>query len=243
MRYRTKPSETSLAHHPLARQLSSRAAIDRAEAAERIGLLGDPKFIPILERRLRDRSAEVRMHVVEALGRLEGDTSTALVGALKDRAELVRIEAIEALGSRQDKSTLDALRSALTDRSPLVRSYAAAAVGGMGGPADRKRLQTSLERETSDAARLGFLEGLWLLGDARSLDLALDLLESDDYRVRCATARALSGTFLSSRTATRIEAALRRRAGIETTVAPATALVGALKAVRAWRRRGRCFNT
>jgi HEAT repeat protein len=210
-------------------QLTSKSSFVRAQAAERIGLVGDPREIPSLEQRLTDRSPEVRMRVVEALGKLTNGRHAALATALQDADELVRLQGAESIAARAARGTVSALRVALRDDSPLVRSYAAAALGRAGTRADRALLRTRLRREASDAARLGFFEGLWLLGDRTVLGSAIGLLDSHDYRVRCATARALGGTFRNLQTQNAIITALRDRLRRERTNAVRQALVDSLR--------------
>jgi HEAT repeat protein len=212
-------------------RLRSKSPFVRAQAAERIGIAGDPKGIPYLEKRLADRSPEVRMRTVEALGKLTTGRHEALVTALTDADELVRLQSAESIGAGADRRAVDALRIAIRDDSALVRSYAAAALGRAGGRADRALLHSRIRRESSDAARLGFLEGLWLLGDRTVLRAAIRLLNSDDYRVRCATARALGETFSNAETQGAIMIALRGRLRRERSNVAREALVDSLLAV------------
>lgn len=209
-------------------QLSSKSAFVRAQAAERIGLAGDRGGIPYLEQRLADRSPEVRMRAVEALGKLTRGRHDALKSALRDTDELVRVQAAESIGPGADHPTASALRTALGDTSALVRSYVAAALGRIGAGGDRRRLRACLRGESSDTARLGLLEGLWLLGDQTVLEAVIALLNSRDYRVRCATARALGGTFNDAHVRDEIIAALRDRLPRERTNAARQALQDSL---------------
>jgi HEAT repeat protein len=213
-------------------QLTSRSAFTRAEAAERIGLAGKRDAVPHLVDHLADRSAEVRMRVVEALGRLTAGKHEALIAALRDSDELVRLQAAESIGKSTNQRSLAALRGALTDDSELVRSYVAAAIGRVGTRADRVLLRKQVTRERSDAARLGLFEGLWQLGDRTALESAIELLDSDDYRVRCATARALGVTFGSPETRNKVRAALRERLKRERAAVVRDALRGSLRAAR-----------
>ena len=177
---------------------------------------------------MTDRSPEVRMRAIEALGRLTRGRHPALERALGDRDELVRVQAAESIDRGVDRRTVSALRNALDDGSPLVRGYAAAALGRVGSRLDRTRLRAQLRSETSDAARLGLLEGLWLLGDRTVLESVVRLLNSRDYRVRCATARALGWTFNNARSRLRFVDALRDRLSRERTRAARRALADAL---------------
>jgi HEAT repeat protein len=212
-------------------RLNSKSAFARSQAAERLGTTGSRRAIAVLENRLTDASPEVRMRVVEALGNLTTGTHHALASALNDTDELVRLQAAESIRRGADARTVSALRAALDDPSPLVRSYVAAALGRAGIRSDRTVLRACVRRESSDAPRLGLFEGLWLLGDRRVFVPATQLLNSGDYRVRCATARALATTFRSPRTERRIVMALRSRLHRERTNAVRQALSESLDAL------------
>lgn len=168
------------------------------------------------------------MKVVEALSFFPGHESAYLRSALSDPDELVRVQAAETIGARAERELCEHLRAALRDSSPLVRSYAAAAIGSVGGPADRAVLRERLSCEKSDTARVGFVEALWLLGDRQTLNEALNLLNSDDYRVRCAISRTLANIFLTRNTKQTIESALRRRLRTERSLAAREAIQAAL---------------
>ena len=178
-----------------------------------------------------DRSAEVRMRVVEALGTLTSGTHGALASALTDTDELVRLQAAESIEKRAGVRTLSTLRLALRDPSPLVRSYVAAAIGRAGAKRDRALLRARARSESSDTARLGFYEGLWLLGGRNVLIRAMRLLNSRDYRVRSATARALATTFRTHHTQHAIIVSLRNRLRRERTNAVRQALSESLHAL------------
>lgn len=202
----------------LAKQLRSRSSDARADAALRLGELETAEVLPILETRLHDRSPEVRMRVVEALAHVPGSDLRHFVSALDDRDELVRVCAAEAIGNRGRSAAgraSTALRRALTDPSPLVRSYAASALGHVGAKSDLTRLRRYLEHESSDGGRLGIAEGMWALGDEHAFEDVLNLLNSQDYRVRSAAAKTLATTLLSTLNRPRIVAALRARKSVE----------------------------
>lgn len=227
----------SEAFSELVRKLKEPSAFERAEAAERLGAMGCAAAIPLLRNRLADKSAEVRMRVVEALGRLPGTPTEIFIEALTDRDKLVRICAAEAMDAPRSRRAAAVLRQRLQDPSTLVRSYAAAALGRVGFRSDRSLLRKKLDLESSDVARLGLFEGLWQLRDRSALDGALQLLNSADYRVRCATAKALGTTFFSLRNRRRITVALRKRLGSDTAPAVRQALLSTLNNVERSRRR------
>jgi HEAT repeat protein len=215
----------------LIKDLSARSSDTRADAEKRLGDLGDRAAIPALQARLKDRAVLVRMHALEALGKLQAIRTKDLVDGLKDNNELVRVQAAEEIARAGDRRAAGPLRRALTDPSALVRSYAATALGTVGSVSDRTKLQRHLSEETSDAARLGFYEGLWLLGVRTLFKDVLQLLDSSDYRTRCATAHVLVDTFLSARTRNQILTALRKRLVVEQTVAAKSSIRSAMKSL------------
>jgi HEAT repeat protein len=233
---RAKPSTTLRTRARLLQRLSSRSSYDRARAAFEIGTLNDRTFLQPLEERAMDPSFEVRAAVAEALGLIPGPPSTKLLDALTDSDELVRTNAVESVSAKHYVAALPILKRMLLDPSSLVRSYAAAAIGAVGGKSERRRLQQRLARESSDAVILGIAEGLWLLGDKTVLRAALKLLNSADYRTRCATAQALSSTFLTRQSANRIQQELEERLKAESTTAPRQAITTALRTVVKQRR-------
>ena len=94
------------------------------------------------------------------------------------------------------------------------------------------RLRRASVNERSDGVRLGILEGLWLLGDRDAFDEALHRVNSSDCRVRCATAAALAGTFLSRRTRPLIVTALVERLAVEETRAARSSIASALSTLQ-----------
>jgi HEAT repeat protein len=98
----------------------------------------------------------------------------------------------ESLGCIGDRRALPALWRAINDTSSLVRCYVAEAIGKLGSKKDVKKLEKALRHETSDAARIGFYQALYVQGQRDVLQPMLMLLQSNDYRVRCATANTLS---------------------------------------------------
>lgn len=211
--------------------LRSRRSGDRAHAVDLIGRKGEVGALPAILDRLHDRAGEVRMRALEALERFPDVPLAHFMTALSDKDRLVRIQAAEALATRSDPRAVRHLRKALSDPDHLVRSYVAAAIGSLGTPADRRMLRRHLSSETSDVARLGLLEGLWLLKDRTVFDQALALLDSNDYRVRCATAAAMAATFLSETTRGRIRGALKARLVREKVLSVREALDRAVSAV------------
>ena len=138
------------------------------------------------------RSPEVRMESIESLGLILKKPIPELMSMLKDKNDLVRVYTVEALENIGDRSAARPLRKALRDASPLVRSYAASALGALRDHSARMVLHRTLLKEHSPRARVGFLVGLFLLGDKQQLPLLMALVDNKSYRVRCAAANTLA---------------------------------------------------
>ena len=164
-----------------------------------------------------------------------------LVKGLRDADELVRIEVCEALANIGDPQAIPALRKALRDTSPLVRSYAAAAIGVLGSKNDIPTLETQLRNEFSDAAKVGLYHGLFKLGKLDMLVGLSGLLQSSDYRVRCAVANTLCEVVADQDSARIILPELRKALSLESTVAAQEAIENSLTVLRqvASKRRSR----
>lgn len=174
--------------------LSDASPLVRWTAAQCLGTLRRKEAIDPLVSKLFDRSTEVRMRAAESLGILmSGQRSPdALLQKLRDSNELVRVQAAESLGAIGDRRALSELWRAIHDRSPLVRSYVAAAIASLGSKKDVAKLEETVRVERSDTSKVGFYHALYRLGKHKVLSDLLKLLESKDYRVRCATANTLS---------------------------------------------------
>lgn len=149
---------------------------------------------------LSDRSSSVRYSAVECLGSLHEEESSAaswLYPLLDDPSFLVRIATLESLDQIGDKNALPLIATKLRDDNALVRAYAAGAIAQLGGKKYVTEIECALETETDDNARVGFADALFLMGDKEQFSELLKLLSSSDYRVRSASANALSAAELT----------------------------------------------
>lgn len=183
--------------------------------------------------KLADRDYEVRMEAAENLAYLlEGRSSPReLIDALKDKNELVRIEVAESLGFIGDPKALPALRKALEDRSPLVRSYVAAAIGLLGSEQDLVRLKRALKQESSETAKIGVYLALYTMGEHAVLEDWVKLLQSADYRVRCAAANNLSSVKANKSEAQFIRRSIKEALRKEDTTAARSSMRSSLRAL------------
>jgi HEAT repeat protein len=222
--------------HPCVLDIMIRALSDnnptvRVTAVESLGTLNYKQSVPKLIDRLADSNSEVRMRAVESLGMLlSGGTSpSALIKRLQDTDRLVKVTAAEALGAVGDQKALPALRKALRDPSPLVRSYVSESIGRLGGKREIVGLETALEKEKSETAKIGFYYGLYLLGQHAMLQELLKLLQSTNYRVRCATANTLSQILGDESERELILRSLRKALRHEPTVAARSSMRSSLR--------------
>lgn len=149
---------------------------------------------------LSDRSSSVRYSAVECLGSFHEEESVAatwLYPLLDDPSSLVRIATLESLDQIGDKKALPLIAPKLHDEDALVRAYAAGAIAQLDGKKYASEIERALETETDDNARVGFADALFLMGDQKQFSELLKLLSSSDYRVRSASANALSAADLT----------------------------------------------
>lgn len=146
-------------------------------------------LVSLLER----KNPEIRMRAAE---HMQYFPSQAIVKSLsemlfRDKNYLVRIQAADSLGNMKLRSACPALVGALKDVNPLVRSYAASALGQIKCRAAIQAIQRALNVEHSQVSQLGFYEAQYLLGKKSALKNIILMLNSHDYRIRCATANIL----------------------------------------------------
>ncbi len=107
------------------------APLEKIQAVQALGRLGDPRAIRSLVESLRDGHAEVRRHSAVALGRLQSIRSIdALVERLEDPHEepRTRAYAAEALGSIRSVRVVPVLQRHLADDDAYIRDAVAGAL-------------------------------------------------------------------------------------------------------------------
>jgi HEAT repeat protein len=172
------------------RELSSRWARRRANAAHALGILHDPTTADALTGMLNDSSASVRAAAVGALGAI-GDPKAlpALLAALDDTTRFACGTVVEALGGLGE-----AAAPALLDHAQKRPAQAAVLIevaGSIGGAAIAGQLLpwVSDPRPEVRAAAIGALGVAGL--DERTYYYALKALEDGSGTVRAAAARAV----------------------------------------------------
>src|SRR5207248_759299 len=108
----------------------------------------------------------------------------------------------------------------------------ASAIGVLRDYSARPVLHKALLKERSARARVGFLVGLFLLGDKQQLAALMALLENKSYRVRCAAANTLARLPLSASERRAVVEKLSERLKLETTVAARSSLGSAINRLK-----------
>jgi len=201
--------------------------------------LGDTHWL-LLTTRLNDRNPSVRLAVVESMIKCPLYISEPyLCAALHDPYALVRITALETLGYHHVTDAYSEICKLLRkDQNALVRSYAAAALGQLGLRKAIGLLRSQLKRETRGTVRLGLYSGLYQLGEIDVLDAILGILDTDDYRARCAVVNELM-CIAKPVHRRQIHAAFQRRLERESTVAVEDTLRRAIRHIGLPKRKQR----
>ncbi len=184
----------------LVKALKDKSPTVRGLAVE---IIGEEKLNEMLEEilpMLEDSNSEVRMLAIESIGSLVGNKAyiKEIADLLNDKNELVRVSAAEFLGEFGNVTVIDKLEMGLNDKSALVRTYVAESIGSIGHQKSITILEKYLLSENDEGAKVGFYVGLYKLNKKEALGKLIELLGSENYRVRCAVANSLSSLNLSS---------------------------------------------
>ena len=165
----------------------------RADVAESLAQLQDPRAIAALARALReDENVEVRRTAAWALGQIEEEAAVApLAEALAgDRDTEVRRTAAWALGNIESPSGVAALTTAMRDSDAEVRASAIWALGQIEHPSAVAPLTVALRDDNAEIRK----NAAWALGqieDASAVDALAVALRDNDAEVRSQAVWAL----------------------------------------------------
>jgi HEAT repeat protein len=183
--------------------------------------------------KLRNRDYSVRkdaLKIVEETGNIE--YFTEVIRLLNDKNEIIRADAVQTLFFLSKEKSLKYLIEKLDDKHRFVRSAAATFIGEVGDKSAIKDLENALCRERSNTAKVGILEGLYLLGQRKRLHELLLLLKSKKYQVRCAVVETVKYLILEDAdrkyVITKFETALKN----EPTIAVQSSIKAALKQLK-----------
>ena len=117
---------------PLVDALSSRDWIVRMHAAKGLGPIGDPEAVAALMPLLQDRVKAVREEASSALAAIGSAAVAGLIDALQHDDWLVRLHAVEALGKLKSPDSVDPLLRALfNERDSAIREDVVRALGAI----------------------------------------------------------------------------------------------------------------
>lgn len=130
---------------PLIEGLSSADWIVRMHAAKALGRIGEARAAPALMPLLQDKVKAVRAEAANALAAMGEAAVPLLVEALKHDQWLVRLHAVEALGRIRSSGAVEPLlRVLFNDPDAAVREDAARSLGEIGDPRAVEFLLTAM---------------------------------------------------------------------------------------------------
>ncbi|MCS6290554.1 MAG: HEAT repeat domain-containing protein [Nitrospira sp.] len=117
---------------PLVEALGSRDWIVRMHAAKGLGRIGDPEAVNVLMPLLQDKVKAVREEASSALAAIGAAAVLGLIQALEHDDWLVRLHAVEALGKLKSPDSVDPLLRALfNERDSAIREDVVRALGAI----------------------------------------------------------------------------------------------------------------
>jgi HEAT repeat protein len=173
------------------RDLRSRSAVKRAQAAETLGDLGRRSAIDPLCRLLEDRDEAVRLVAARSLGRI-GDAAAArpllnLLGSGRGAPEHIVAQALLRLGPE----AVPALVEGAVARDPRVRGIAVEALGRLGGYDAIGIIIAALDGDESLAVRIHAAQALGRLALPSASRPLIEATRSDEPALRLAAVCAL----------------------------------------------------
>jgi len=184
-------------------------------------------------KKLHNRDYSVRkdtLKLIEETGNIEyfGE----VVKLLDDKNEIIRADAVQVLFYLSKERSLTYLIEKLDDKHRFVRSAAATFIGEASDKSAINDLENALDRERSNTAKVGILEGLYLLGQKERLYELLLLLKSKKYQVRCAVANTVKYLEMENEDKKLVIDTLRKAFDIEPTIAAKSYIEAALIQLR-----------
>lgn len=170
--------------------LRSRAWWRRAEAAEKLGVMGSKQAVDPLVAALDDPSAEVRLRAARALGLIRGQTSIRpLVQALADPSRWSAIRLSEILIGSGEEAVDELLAAYETLPSP-ARVSALDILGRIRTPRAATLLRRAIADEMPDV-RARAAHAMGLLADGSFEPFLTKALDDESWAVRAMAAKAL----------------------------------------------------
>lgn len=125
----------------------------RTYAALALGLMGDPRAVPALMKRLADDDTNVRFHAIEALGRIrDGDAADALAAIAEERDFFLSFAALDALAEIGEPAVVPRIIPLLDDSSLLAP--AVLSIGALGSEETAIPLARLIEQPDAPVAQI-----------------------------------------------------------------------------------------
>lgn len=172
---------------PLADFLKASTHELRSYAADGLGLLGDPRAIPLLGAVLKDTHEDVRLSAVSALTNFKDFTAPPELIAALAYSDTVQWHAAKALVLSNDPKGIDALIAAMPTH-PVAISF----LGESRDPRVVPALIAFFENPANKTADRGFAAAsLGKLGDIRAVDPLIASLNEDNFTITMGACGAL----------------------------------------------------
>ena len=150
-----------------------------------------PEMIPDLVARMGGKDPIIKIHLINLLGRFEGEKITkALEIQLKDTSKMVRSAALGVLANRPGNVNIEAVSRLLVDPDLDVQGKAVDMMIQLNHPETVKYLAAALKDE-SEYSRRAAVEVLNEVGNVDSVKELLNVLKDDDWWVRSRAGDAL----------------------------------------------------
>ncbi|MEE8107447.1 MAG: HEAT repeat domain-containing protein, partial [Planctomycetota bacterium] len=174
--------------------LGGRDAVVRAMAAFAAGYTLDEAYVRPLQLLTTDAQLDVRHNAVEALGRIPGERSLAvLLTVIKAERDVpVRLACVRALSRHPEDAAVDGLIRGLKDKRYMVRASSAQMLGRRGSAAARAtRALLKSARDQDFGVREAAVVALARIGTPEALPGIVSALKDRDAEVRIRAMRAL----------------------------------------------------
>jgi HEAT repeat protein len=173
----------------LVKALQEESVAARQDAAEALGIIGDPAALRPLRQMLTDADADVRMTAALSLIKIGDDALfPEIVKALRAEDPNVVVGAALALGRLADRRVVPNLVEAFKTQDARVGAAVAWALGQCGDAACLPWLMTAVEQ---GFAASNCCEALGRIADPRAVPVLIKALESPNDDTRAYAARAL----------------------------------------------------